>query len=430
MIEQVLVISMGTADTIMVSSAGEFAISAVNIVDNINNLFIIAFTALSAGGAVIVSQYIGRQDYKNSSVAAKQLILIVTIISLCVMAVIIPLRRPIISLIYGSLEDDVMYAAALYFFVIGLSYPFLALQNANAALFRAIGNSKTPMYIALLTNILKICLNAAFIFAMGLGVFGAALSTLICRIIAAVITTVMHYRNPRSPVSLSGVFRTRLFRPMIKNILNVGVPGGLESSIFFVGRLLTQRIFPVFGTAAIAANAITSTVNSFSFMPGTAYGLALITIVGQCVGAGNYEEAKRQTRKMMILAYITMVAVSAAIFIFMEPLVGLFGLSPEAVSLAVSFLRVHCISMALGWAMGFILPNALRAAGDVRFVMFASVISMWTVRVACAYLFAFTLRLGPMGVWLGMGADFFVRGTLFCYRWISGKWQGKKVIDS
>ena len=419
---------MGAVDTIMVSSVGEFAVSAVNIIDNINNLFIIAFTSLCTGGAVVASQYIGRRDYHHSSLAAKQLVYSVTFISLCIMLLAVFLRRPIIRLLYGNIEQNVMDGAAVYFLITGLSYPFLALNNANAALFRATGNSKIPMRIALLANSINIAGNVLFIFVLRLGVMGAALSTLICRVIASGITTSLLYRNNTSPVSLSGLFKVRIVRSMIKNILNVGIPGGVESSMFMVGRILTQRIFPYFGTAAIAANAITTVINSFSFMPGTAFGLALLTITGQCVGAGDYAAAKKHVFKIMKMAYISMFCINCIVFICMGYLVTLFNLSPEAQELTVSFLRIHCISMALGWTMSFTLPNALRAAGDVRYVMVVAVVSMWLVRVSAAYLFTFALGLGPLGVWLAMGADFAVRGIMYFRRWIGGKWQGKRVI--
>jgi len=412
----------------MVSSVGEHAVSAVNIIDNINNLLIIAFTAMCTGGAVVVSQYIGRRDLRDSSIASKQLVYIVALISLAMMVLSIVLRRPIVSLIYGKIEDDVMNAASVYFLITAISYPALAVYNANAALFRAIGNSKVPMRIALLVNVLNIGGNAFLIYGLKIGVAGAALSTLVCRIAAAAITTVMLNRNKASPISLSGLKDVHFVKSMTQNILRVGLPSGIESSMFQIGRLLTQRIFPVFGTSAIAANAVASVINSFSFMPGTAFGIALLTIVGQCVGAGDYTEADKQVHRIMKLAYVTLFAISALIFIFMESLVSMFSLSPEAHDFAKEFLRIHCISMALGWSVSFALPNALRAAGDVRFVMIASSISMWTIRVSAAYLFTFTLGLGPLGVWLAMGADFVVRGTAFALRWRSGKWREKQVI--
>ncbi|MDR1098905.1 MAG: MATE family efflux transporter, partial [Treponema sp.] len=338
-------------------------------------------------------------------------------------------RRPIIWLLYGNIEAPVMEAASVYFLITALSYPFLAIYNANAALFRSIGNSRITMLIALLVNIMNIGGNAIFIYGLKIGVAGAALSTLISRMVAAFITLALLTHNRTTPVSLSGILKIRLVRPMIRNILNVGIPSGLESSMFQIGRLLTQRIFTTFGTRAFAANAIASVINSFSFMPGMAYGMALITIVGQCMGAGDYTEAKKQTAKIMKITYITLFIISGLIYVFVEPLISLFSLSPEAHDMAKSFLRIHCISMAIGWPLSFGLPNALRAAGDARYVMIVATVSMWTIRVSAAYLLAYTFGIGPLGVWIAMAGDFACRGTCYLVRWLGGKWQSKRVID-
>ncbi|WP_041611713.1 MATE family efflux transporter [Treponema primitia] len=428
-IEQILAVTMGAADTVMVSSVGEFAVSGVNIVDNINNLLIIVFTALCTGGSVVVSQYIGRRDSQNAGSAAKQLVYIVTAASLVVMVIGMIWRRQIITLLYGKVAEDVLNAAAVYFLITALSYPALAVYNANAALFRAMGNSRVTMRIALLVNILNVGGNAFFIFGLRIGVVGAALSTLISRIVAAGVTTVLLVRNRQGAVSLAGLLKIRFIPPMIRIILNVGIPSGLENSMFQLGRLLTQRIFTSFGTSAMAGNAIAGVVNSFSLMPGMAFGLSLITIVGQCIGAGDYVSAKRNTAKIMKLSYITLFIISGTIYIFMENMVSLFNLSPEAHELAKTFLRVHCISMAIGWPMSFGLPNALRAAGDARFVMIVAVISMWTVRVSAAYLLSYTFGIGPLGVWLAMGGDFIVRGSFYLTRWVRGTWEKKTVIE-
>ena len=428
MLEQILLVAMGTLDTVMVTTVGEFAVSGVNIIDNINNLLIIAFTALCTGGAVVASQYIGRRDHKNSRVVAKQLVYLVTLVSLVMMLTALLFRRPIITLFYGNIEDDVMGAASVYFLFTSLSYPFLALYTAGAALFRATGNSKIPMRISLFANVLSVAGNFLSIFVLEIGVLGVALSTLISRIISAGIICAMLYRNANSHVSLSGLFKIRVVTSMIKNICNVGIPSAMESSMFMIGRLLTQRIFVFFGTAAMAANAISSAVNSISFMPGVAFGITLTVVAGQCIGAGDYAAAKKLAAKIMKLAYAFLVAISAATFIFLEPLVGLFGLSPDAHALAISFLRIHCVSMALGWPMSFILPTALRAAGDARYVMIISIISMWAARVSGAYVLVFVLGMGPLGVWIAMGLDFVVRGICYLSRWMGGKWQSKRVI--
>ncbi|MDR0760760.1 MAG: MATE family efflux transporter [Treponema sp.] len=430
MIEQILAVTMGAVDTAMVSSVGEYAISGVNIVDNINNLLIIAFSALCTGGAVVISQYIGRRDAANARLASRQLVYSVTGVSIVIMAVTVMVRRPLISLIYGNIEDTVMGASSTYLMITSFSYPMLALYNSCAALFRSIGNSKVTMRIALLVNILNIGGNALFILGLKLGVAGAALSTLISRSVAAAVLLSMLVTNRRDPISLAGILKIKIVRPMVHNILNVGIPSGLESSMFQIGRLLTQRIFTTFGTAAIAGNAIASVVNSFSFMPGNAYGMVLLTVVGQCVGAGDYAAVKRNTVKIMKLSYITVFVMNLLIYIFMEPLISIFRLSGEAHDLAKLFLRVHCISMTIGWALSFGLPNALRAAGDARYVMIVASASMWTVRVSAAYLLSYVFGAGPLGVWLAMGGDFIVRGTCYLIRWFGGKWEHQRVIDS
>jgi putative MATE family efflux protein len=427
-VEQILALAMGAIDTVMVSSVGEHAVSGVNIIDNINNLLIIAFTALCTGGAVVTSQYIGRRDSANASLAARQLYYVVTLAAIVIMSFALVLRVPIIRLLYGNIEEDVMEAAKIYFLITALSYPMLAIYNACAALFRASGNSRVPMGIAMLVNFMNIGGNAFFIYGLKIGVTGAALSTLFSRIVAAAILTGILAANRRGPVSLAGILKFRLIRSTIRNILNVGIPSGLESSMFMVGRLLTQRIFTVFGTAAMAANAIAGVINSFSFMPGQAFGIALLTIVGQCVGAGDYGGAKRYTAKIMKFTYLVIFMISGGIFIFREPLVSLFALSAEAHALALYFLQFHCLSMAIGWGASFALPNALRAAGDGRFVMIAAVISMWTVRVSFSYILTFVFGLGPVGVWIAMGADFISRGSSYTIRWLRGRWQGKRVI--
>jgi putative MATE family efflux protein len=284
------------------------------------------------------------------------------------------------------------------------------------------------MRIAILVNVINVGGNAFLIFVCHLGVLGASISTFVSRFLAALITLILLVRGHGRPIAIHGLFKVRFIRPMLRNILNVGIPSGLESSMFQIGRLLTQRILPTFGTAAIAANAIASVINSFSFMTGTAYAMALLTVVGQCVGAGDYDAARKQTLRVMKLAYLTMGLISALIAIFAEQVVDLFSLSGEAHDLAKIFLRIHCVSMILGWPMSFVLPNALRAAGDARYVMIVAAVSMWTIRVSAAYILTYWVGLGPVGVWLALGGDFIGRGVSYFIRWKSGRWMGQKVI--
>ena len=428
-IEQLLSVTMGITDTLMVSPVGEYALSSVNLIDNINNLFIIAFTALCTGGAVVVSQYIGRKDHENAGIASKQLIYSAVLVSLVIAVIAILFRRPVLRILYSGIEDDVMNTAMAYFRISALSYPMLAVYHACAALFRSVGNSKTPMLVALLINVLHIFGNALFIHWLRMGSAGIGLSIFLCRTVAAVILFVLLVKNHRFPLCLTGILKPVFIPSMIRRILNIGVPTGLEASMFQFGRLLTQRIFPFFGTSIIAANAVTTVINSLSFMTGNAFSIALLTVVGQCIGAGDYEAAKSYTAKIIKNTLITIFIICLLNFIFRDSLIGLFNLTPEAQAAARLFIAVHCVTMALGWTFSFGLPNALRAAGDAKYVMIVAAISMWTIRVSAAYLLTFTLGIGPIGVWFAMGGDFLFRGISYVLRWKSGRWQQMKVLD-
>jgi putative MATE family efflux protein len=290
------------------------------------------------------------------------------------------------------------------------------------------GNSKVTMGIALVMNILHIGGNFRFIYGMKMGVAGAALSTLIGRIIAAVFLIYLLMKDKTRIINLIGLKKIKLEFDMIKRILGIGIPSGIEASMFQIGKILITRIFTAFGTIAIAANAVSSTINSLAFMPGNGYGMALLTIVGQCIGAGDYLAVKRHTKKIMILSYITYFLININVLIFMNQIIGIFNLSKEAHDMCVVFLRIHCITSTLFWCPSFVLPNALKAAGDARYVMIIAACTMWIVRVCFSYLLAFPLGFGPVAVWLGMGADFVFRGFFFTKRWLSNRWIEKKVI--
>jgi putative MATE family efflux protein len=429
-VEQLLGVTMGIADTVMVTTIGEFAVSGVSIVDVINNLFIIAFGALATGGAVVVSQYIGRGDENHSASSSRQLVYVSAGAAVIATVIGVFLRRPILSLVYGAVEAEVARAAETYFFISALGYPFLALYNAAAALFRSMGNSRVPMLTALLVNVLNIGGNALLIFGFRMGVAGAALATLASRGLAALILIVllMRGRYRRSPVSLSGLFRLRIDLPIIKSILYVGIPNGVENSMFQVGKIMVARIFTSFGTAATAANAIATAINSLSYMPGNAFGLGLLTVVGQCIGAGDNGAAKKYTARIMKWGYLVLIVINGSVLLSMNGIVGIFGLSLQTAQLLKSYLWIHGIAAPIFWAPAFILPNALRAAGDVRYCMIVSSITMWTIRITTAYILAYSLGIGPAAAWYAMGADFVVRGLFFTARWTSGRWQGKKVI--
>jgi putative MATE family efflux protein len=421
-------VAMGIVDMAMVSSVGEHAVSGVSLVDAINFLIITAFNAMATGGSVVASQYIGRRESKNACCSARQLVYISIFISMILMILTMCFCRQLLKLIFGNIAHDVMEASQTYFLITALSYPFLALYTSCSAMFRSMGNSKVTMRTAILVNIITVGGNALFIYVMGFGVAGAALSTLIGRIIAALILFFLLIGGKHKIVNLKDITKVKLDLAMIKRILNIGIPSGLETAMFQVGKILVTRIFTTFGTVAIAANAVASQINSIGFMPGSGYGMGLLIITGQCIGAGDYAGAKKITKKIIILTYLTYLAININVFFFFFPIISIFNLSEEAHRLCVTFLQIHCVTSTLFWCISFVLPNSLKAAGDARYVMIVAATSMWLVRVCSAYFLAFTAGLGPIAVFLAMGGDFIFRGIFFTARWLSGRWMEKRVI--
>jgi len=428
-IEQLLTIAIGVVDTVMVTSVGESAVSGVSLVDSINLLLITLLTALANGGVVVVSQYLGRGDNENASTAARQLVYIVTMVSVTIMILMFFLRMQILRLIFGHIAPDVMANAETYFRISSFCYPFVALYNAGAAIFRSMGNSRIGMYITLAINIIHLIGNFVLIYGLQWGVAGAAVSTLTSRAIAAVTILVLLYRNTTSPVSLRGLLRVRLVPAMLWRILRIGLPNGLENSLFQVGKLMVARIISSFGTAAIAGNAIGNMVVNVPNMAGNAFALGMLIVAGHCMGAGDIEGTRRMVKKVDRIALVVLTAMSVVILLIMQPLLGAFDLSDGASQVAREILLIYCIGTPLFWVPAFVLPCALRAAGDVRYNMVTSLGSMWLFRVGGAYLAAYTLGLGVVGVWVAVVADWAVRSLLYWLRWRSGRWETKKVIE-
>lgn len=416
------------ADTIMVSTAGQAAMSGVSLVDSINLLLMALFTAMATGGAVICSQYLGRQEQERASAAARQLVYVVLGISCMIMLVSLVFRKGILALVYGSIEADVMTNAVIYMTITAISFPFLALYNAGAALFRSMGNSRVSMLIALAMNLINVTGNAITIFGFGMGVAGAALSTLVARAFAAITITALLARSTGDGISLRGVLQVKLDKQLIGSITRVGVPNGIENSVFHVGKILVTRLISSFGTSAIAANATVSSLATFINIPGNAISLALLTVVGQNVGARNFAGARRDYKRLMRVVYICMTALSGLFYLLRYPLIGLYNLSPEATAMAAECITIVAIGTPLFWPTSFSLPSALRATGDTKYTMAVSIFSMWAFRIGLAYLFGGYFELGVAGVWIAMCVDWIVRGSLFLWRWTRGKWENIQVI--
>lgn len=427
-IERFLDMTIGIADIVMVASCGEAAVSGVSMVDNVNNLIIFILSALATGGAVVVSQYLGRDEAKNARIAAKQLLYITVLLATVLMGIALIFRIDLLRLLFGSMEADVMENAKIYFLITSLSFPFIGMFNSMAAMFRSMGNSKTTMFASALMNTVNIAGNAILIYGLGWGAAGAATASLLSRIVAAIFLLVLIHK-PVGPVYLRRLFKFDIRPHMIKNILRIGIPSGLENGIFHLGRVLTQSLISTFGTAAIAANAMVNSVLNVATVPGSAMSLAMITVVGQCIGAREYGQAVSQAKRLMKYAYLSMGALCALIFILTEPLLGLFNLSAEATQMGTSLMRIAAVAIATFWPSSFTFPNMLRAAGDARFSMIVSITSMWIVRIGMSYLINELFHLGLNSVWYAMFADWVVRSAVFLLRYKSGVWKTKKVIE-
>ena len=426
-IEQLLAVSVGFVDTLMISTVGEYAISGVALVDNINRLVIQVLAAFATGGVVVVSQYLGRGDEDECKVCTAQLISLMMASTIIIAGILIVFPKQILGLIFGKVDMSVMNAAITYLIITSFSYPFLAIYNAGAAIFRSFGNSSISMRISLIMNVVNVALNACFVFGMKLEVMGVGLATLFSRIIACLIMIGFLYskENKLKPVNTSSFVPNAKY---ITKILKIGVPSGIENGMFQIGKLMVVGMVATLGTSAIAANSVAYQIIDFPNLPASSIGIALITIVGQCMGAGNVDETKRQVKRLMKYAYISDWISKGLLFIFAPQIVSIFSLSEETSTSAVTVLRAFFLAAILVWPLSFTLPNALRAAGDVKYTMTVSILSMWICRIAASYIFVFYLHLGLMGVWLGMFIDWYIRGASYLIRYLSNRWSRFQVI--
>lgn len=426
-IEQMLNSLMGMVDTLMVSRVGAEAISAVSLVDSINNLVLQVFAAMAAGAAIICSQYLGRKDEKGCNDAAKQIVLTVVVISSVIMIIGVGFRKPLLHLIFGSVEEAVMTNAQMYFLITALSYPFIALFQAGAAFYRACGNSKFTMKTALIANVANIVGNTLFIFVLQMGAAGAAVSTLISRALCAFVVFYA-LRKPGYAIQLKNYFSIRPDLNLIVKILAIGVPSGIENGMFQFGKLAIQSTVSSLGTAAVAAQAMTIIFENVNGMAAVGIGIGLMTVVGQSIGAGRQEEAKYYIVKLAGYAEVAMIISCILVYIAARPVTVLAGMSEESTALCMQMILAITIVKPLLWVPSFTPPNGLRAAGDVRFSMITATLTMWLCRVALSIFLMRVVKTGPIGVWYGMFADWGVRGVIFTIRFVRGKWLRFKVI--
>lgn len=426
-IEQLLAITVGLFDSVMVSQVGEAAISAVSLVDTVNVLLVNAFSSLATGGAVIAGQYLGRREPGKAGHSGAQLLLFMGEVSLLVMALFYLAKGFVLNVVFGQVEPDVAAYANTYYMIVEASTPFLAVYSAGAALFRVMGNSKISMWVSLGMNVINVVGNAILIFGVRMGVEGVAIPTLVSRAVAAAAMVVL-LRRPDLPMQVDR-FTLRHDKYVVKNILRFGVPNGLEGSMFQLGKILLLSTVSVLGTASVAANAIGNTICSFQCVPGNALGLAMVTVVSRCVGAGSYEKARHYTKKLMKSTYLYMGGTIIAIAAAMPLIMRLYNVSDQAAEYARQIILMHGAVAIVLWPASFTLPQALRAAGDTRFTMIVSTVSMWTLRVGLGVLLGRFWGFGVLGIWMAMFADWALRVSFFLPRFHGHKWETMAIRE-
>lgn len=426
-IEQLLNLLMGLADTMMVSTVGSEAISAVALVDSINNLVIQVFTAMASGAAIICSQYIGSGNNEDSNKAARQVVLTVSVISFAIMALGLLGGERLLRFVFGAVEDSVMANSLIYFTLTVISYPFLALFSAGAAFYRAAGNSKFPTKVSVISNFINIAGNALFIYVFKWGVAGAAFATLFSRIFS---TVVIYYclRKPKQTIVIKNYLKIRPDMALIVSILAIGIPSGIENGMFQFGKVAIQSTVSTMGTAVISAQAMTNVLEMLAGVLCHGIGIGLMTVVGQCIGARRIEEAKYNIVKLMCAAWVGVLVSCLFVWALTKPVTRISGMEPEAAKLCFEMMSLITIVKPIFWVGSFGIPYGLRAAGDVKFPMIVSVCSMWGCRVALCTFLVRVCHLGLIAVWLGMFADWIIRAVIFVLRFLSGKWVHEEMI--
>ena len=432
LLQNILATMIGMIDSVMVAGIGEAAVSGVALINSLDAVLITFFSSMVVGGTVIVSQYLGRGEQDRTQEAIKQLLYVTTAAALLITLIGQVFRVPMLRLLFGEAEELVMHHANRYFLYISLSFPMRAITSACSAALQAMGNTTTPMVVSFISNAINIVLNGVFIYGLQMETAGAAIASLLSRIVGAVILIVLLLDSKRE----IHIERLLYYRPdfsIIRSILRIGIPNAIENCMFSFGKLLTQSVVSTLGTVSITANSVAHNLASYQYVAGSSVGSAAVIVVGRCVGAREKKQAERYSRKMLFAAYLCIWVVVLITAVFSRQIIGFWQLSPETTELTRSLILYHCVCAALVWPIGFVLPSIFRAASDVKFPMVVSIVCMWLFRVAFSYVLAPTevelfgltlpgLGMGVMGVWVAMTLDWAVRVVLYAWRYFSGRW--------
>ena len=426
-VDQFLQVAVGLSDSIMVARVGEAAVSGVSLVDTVMLLIINIFTALATGGAVIAGQYLGRKDPKTGCEATAQLFNFTFLFSIFIMILGYLGQNVILYHVFGMIEPEVMKDSRTYLLIVLSSIPMIAMYNAGAAIFRAMGNSNVAMKTSLLMNSINVFGNALLIFGFHCGVEGVAIPTVVSRGVACVVILIL-LNNQKHELHILHPYPFKIKWNVLKKILYIGIPNGLENSMFQLGKIAVLSLVSGLGTASLAANAVGNNIANFAILPGMSFGFALLTVCAQCVGAGDFEQVKYYTKHMMRVEYLCLIASNLIVILALPFILSVYNLSDEAAQYANDIILYHAACVVTIWPLSFTLPNTLRAAADVKVTMVLSIISMWVFRFGFSYLLTMVFHMGIFGVWVAMTIDWLVRGIFFVCRYKSGRWQ--KIIFS
>lgn len=425
--EQLLIMLVGMADTLVVSYAGEAAVSGVSLVNQFNTIFIYLFTALASGGAVVISQYIGRNQKDAAGASASQLLLFSTGFSMIVAGIVLAGNEWILRLMFGKVEESVMEACVTYLRISAYSYPALAIYNAGAAVYRSLGRTDVTMYLSVASNIINVIGNLIGIFVLHAGVAGVAYPSLIARIFSAIVITALCFRR-KNGVFYRGKWIFRWDSAAMRQILNIAVPNGLENGVFQLVKVALSSIVALFGTYQIAANGVAQSIWSLAALAGVAMGPVFITVIGQCMGNGDTDAAEHYFKRLTRITLLISSAWNLLIFLLTPFFMKFYALQPETKRLVIWLVLIHNVFNAAAYPFSGALSNGLRAAGDVKFTMYVSVISTIAVRLLLSWFFGIVLQMGVIGIAIAMVCDWSIRAVIFFWRQKSGKWKTFQVI--
>lgn len=427
MMDQVLQNAVGIADSIMVASVGEAAVSGVSLVDTVMTLIILVSTAFATGGAVVAGQYIGKGKPEMACRVTNELLVFTAEAFMAVMAAGYLGRNLLMNVVFGRIEPDVMQCCQTYLLIVFASIPLIALYNSGAAILRSMGDSQSVMKISMLMNGINVGGNLILIYGFHMGVAGVAIPTLLSRA-AACIAVLVLLKDQKKELHILFPVSVRTDWNLLKKILYIGLPNAAENGMFQMGKILVLSMVSGMGTAAIAANAVSSTLERFVVLPGNSIGLAMVTVCAQCMGLGDYKQVKYYTGKLLRMTYFWMAVVNLSMLAMLPLILRVYGLSAEASRYVLLIMIYHTVCTITIWPMSFSLPYMLRAVGDVHYTLFWAIVSMWIFRIGFSWILGIRLGWGVFGIWVAMTIDWLFRSFCMGWRYFSGKWQHEALV--